>query len=56
MRFLDFLREELTLDPEYNADYPSTNCDCYNNLLLVPNGETGNTRASECLIRGKIIK
>ena len=49
-------RKELTLNLEYNVNYPSTSCNCYDNLLLVPNGETGSTRASECLIRGRIIE
>ena len=49
-------RKELTLNLEYNVNYPSANCDCYDNLLLVPNGETDSTRASERRIRGRIIE
>ena len=53
--FLIFRRtKELTFDLEYNVDSPSATCDRYDNLLLVPNGETGS--ASECLIQGKIIE
>lgn len=39
---------------EYNVDSPSASCDRYDNLLLVPNGETGSAR--ECLIQGTIIE
>ena len=39
---------------DYNVDYPSATCDRYNNLLLVPNGETGSAR--ECLIQGRVIE
>jgi hypothetical protein len=51
--FLNFRRrKELTLNLEYNADSPSASCDRYDNLLLVPNGETGSAR--ECLIPREI--
>jgi hypothetical protein len=42
------------LNLEYNVDSPSASCDRYDNLLLVPNGETGSTR--ECLIQGEKIE
>ena len=47
-------QKELTLNLEYNIDYPSASCDRYDNLLLVPNGDTGS--AHECLIQGKMIE
>ena len=37
---------------EYNADTPSARCDRHDNLLLVPNGETGSARGR--LIQGQI--
>ena len=39
---------------EYNVDSPSTDCDHYDNLLLVPNGETGSAR--ECPIQSRIME
>ena len=39
---------------EYNVDCPSASCDRYDDLVVVPNGETGS--ASECLIQGKMIE
>jgi len=47
-------RKELTLNLEYNVDSPSASCDRHDNLLPVPNGETGSSR--ESLTQGKIIE
>jgi hypothetical protein len=47
-------QKELTLNLEYNVDPPSATCDRYDDLLLVPNGETDSSR--EYLIQGKIIE
>ena len=37
-----------------NVDPPSASCDHHDNLVLVPNGETGIAR--ESLIQGRIFK
>ena len=54
MEISELPQTELTLNLEYNVDSPSATCDRYDNLLLVPNGETGSSR--ECIIKGKIIE
>jgi len=52
---VDFRRRKaLTLNLEYNVDSPNAGCDGYDNLVLVPNGDTGSAR--ECLIQGKTIE
>jgi hypothetical protein len=51
---LDFHKnKELTLNEEYNVGPQYANCYCHNDLLPVPNGETGGVR--ECLIREMMV-
>ena len=47
-------QKELTLNLEYNADYPSASCDRNDNFILVPDGETGSNH--ECMFQGKMIE
>ena len=54
MGIADPPQKELTLNQEANANCPNDSCDCLDNLILVPNGET--EIAHECLIRGTTLE
>ena len=53
---LYFHRIEITLNKEYNVDPQYDSCYCYDDLLLVPNGEAGRERERECSIRENLTR